>query len=183
MVAGDTLSPATILVGNGATVVVLTGVGSTPLAEHAAAQDTFVQSVVSRFNAGQPVRPPQGNRFVDTGAGNRVLRVVQRFPQARADFPDNLLETGTVRRAGQALAQLGVSALGQGRDQQAVASAGARGAVPVQTPSGEIIVNPDTVGIQRLEARAAGVIELDAFLREGGLGVYAQPAMREEGGS
>ena len=181
MVGGDTLGTPTILVGNGPSVVVLTGVGSTPLAEHAAAADTLVQSVVARFNAGQPVRP-QNNRFVDTGGGNRVQRVVLRFPQARADFADNLLETGTVRRAAQGLAALGVSALGQGRDQEVVASAGARGAVPVQTPEGEIIVNPDTVGIQRMEARAVGLIELDAFLREASLGVYAQPA-RQEGDS
>ena len=181
MVGGDTLGTPTILVGNGPSVVVLTGVGSTPLAEHAAAADTLVQSVVARFNAGQPVRP-QNNRFVDTGGGNRVQRVVLRFPQARADFADNLLETGTVRRAAQGLAALGVSALGQGRDQEVVASAGARGAVPVQTPEGEIIVNPDTVGIQRMEARAVGLIELDAFLREASLGVYAEPA-RQEGDS
>ena len=182
MVNGDTLGIPTILVGNGANVVVLTGVGSTPLADHAAANDTLVQSVVARFNNGQPVRPPQNNRFVDTGAGNRVQRIVLRFPQARADFADNLLETGTVRRAGSALARLGVETLGQGRDQEVVASAGARGAVPVQTPEGEIIVNPDTAAIERMEARAPNFIALDAFLREAGLGVYAQPA-RQEGES
>ena len=181
MVAGDTLGLPTVLVGNGDDVVVLTGVGSTPLAQHAAANDTLVQSVVSRFQAGRPVRPVN-NHFVDTGAGNRVQRVVLRFPQARAEFADNLLETGSVRRAGAALARLGASTLGEGRDQQVVASAGARGAVPVQTPDGEIIVNPDTVGIQRMEARGASFIALDAFMREAGLGVYAQPA-RQEGDS
>ena len=177
--AGDTAP--TILVGNGANVVVLTGVGSTPLAQHAAASDSLVQSVVRRFNAGVPVRP-QNNRFVDTGAGNRVQRVVIRFPQARATFADALLETGSARRLGGALAQLGVESLGQGRDQQAVASAGARGAVPVQTPEGELIVNPDTVGMQRIEARAPSFTALDEFMRAGGVGVYAQPA-RQEGDS
>jgi hypothetical protein len=108
--------------------------------------------------------------------------VVTRFVQARADFADNLLETGTVRRAASGLAALGISALGQGRDQEAVASAGARGVIPVQTPDGEIIVDPDTAGIQRLEARAVNFIQLDVFMREGDVGVYAQPA-REEGGS
>ena len=178
MVNGDTLGVPTILVGNGATVVVVTGVGSTPLANHAAANDTLVQSVVARFDNGQPARP-QNNRFVDTGAGNRVERVVLRFPQARADFADNLLETGTVRRAGSALARLGVETLGQGRDQEVVASAGARGAIPVQTPEGEIVVDPDTAAIERMQARAPNFIALDAFLREAGLGVYAQPARQE----
>ncbi|HEX6588209.1 MAG TPA: adenylate/guanylate cyclase domain-containing protein, partial [Longimicrobiales bacterium] len=182
MVNGDTLGAPTVLIGNGATVVVLTGVGSTPLANHAAANDTLVQAVVARFNNGQPVRPPQNNRFVDTGAGNRVQRVTLRFPQARADFADNLLETGTVRRAGSALARLGVETLGAGRNQEVVASAGARGAVPVQTPEGEIIVNPDTAAILRMQARAPSFIAIDAFLREASLGVYAQPA-RPEGES
>ena len=179
MVNGDTLGAPTILVGNGATVVVITGVGSTPLENHAAANDTLVRSVVARFNAGQPARPPQNNRFVDTGAGNRVQRVVLRFTQARADFADNLLETGTVRRAGSALARLGVETLGAGRDQEVVASAGARGAVPVQTPEGELIVEPDTAAILRMQARAPNFIALDAFLRQASLGVYAQPARPE----
>jgi hypothetical protein len=52
----------------------------------------------------------------------------------------------------------------------------------VQTPEGEIIVNPDTVGIQRMEARGANFIALDQFMREGGLGVYGEPA-RQEGES
>ncbi|HUF12337.1 MAG TPA: adenylate/guanylate cyclase domain-containing protein [Longimicrobiales bacterium] len=178
MVAGDTLGIPTILVGNGADVVVITGVGSTQLAQHQAAGDTLVQAVVSRFEAGRPLRPDDG-RFVDRAAGNRVQRVVLRFPQARADFADALLETGTVRRAAQGLARLGVETLGAGRDQEVVASAGARGVARVQTVDGEIVVDPDTVAVVRMEQRDVNFIELDAFMREGGLGVYA----RQEGGS
>lgn len=181
MVGGDTLGVPTVLIGNGGDVVVVTGVGSTPLEEHQAAADTLVQSVASRFDVGTPIRP-EGGRFVDRAAANRVARVVLRFPQARAEFADGLLETGTVRRAAQGLARLGVSTLGQGRSQEVVASAGARGAVTVQTHDGEIVIDPDTVGVQRMERREVRYIDLDAFLREAGLGVHARPA-RQEGAS
>ena len=85
MIPGDATAQLTVLVGNGANVVVLTPLGSTPLAEHEASRDTLVASVASRFEAGRPVRPTD-NLFVERGANDRVTRVVRRFPQARADF-------------------------------------------------------------------------------------------------
>ena len=178
MLPGDSVPDLTVLVGNGEDVVVLTAVGSTPLAQHQAATDSVVSSVVSRFQAGRPLRP-EGGRFVDRGANNRVARVVVMQQQERGDFADNLLDA---RPAGGALGLvgLGVQSLAPGRNQEVVASAGPRGVARVRTVDGEIAVNPDTVAVVNMRRRSANYFDLDAFLRELRLGMYAQPGRQEE---
>ena len=38
---------------------------------------------------------------------------------------------------------------------------------------------PDTAAVRAMEQRDVNFIDLDAFMREAGLGVYAQPARQE----
>jgi adenylate cyclase len=178
MVPGDSVPDVTVLVADGAEVVVLTPVGSTPLAQHQAASDALVQSVVARFPAGRPARPEEG-RFVDRGDGNRVARIVLRYEQTRGDFADQLLDAATPGRA-LGLAMLGVQTLAPGRNQEVVASAGPRGVARVRTVDGEITINPDPAAVARMRERSASYLDLDTFLRELQLGVYAQPGRQEE---
>jgi hypothetical protein len=135
-------------------------------------------SVVSRFQAGVPVRPENGV-FVDRGANQRLVRVVRRFPAAHGDFADALLETGVIGRVG-GLTALGVQSLAPGRSQAVVASAGPRGVARVRTVDGEIEVMPDTAAVMQMQQRAANYFDLEAFMRELRLGIYAPTARREE---
>ena len=178
MIPGDANAQLTVLVGDGANVLVLTPVGSTPLAEHQAASDELVRSVIARFEAGRPVRPPENGRFVERGANERITRVVVRSANARGEFADALLETGGSRALG--LAVLGVQTLAPGRNQEVMASAGPRGAVRVRTASGEIVVTPDPASVTSMEQRSVDYLGLDAFMRELRLGVYREPTRQEE---
>jgi adenylate cyclase len=179
MTPGDSTAQLTVLVGDGADVVVLTAVGSTPFAQHQASSDELILSVVQRFEGGRPARPQEGGRFVERGANNNVTRVVTRSTQARGDFADALLETSTGSRA-LGLAVLGVQTLAPGRNQEIVASAGPRGAARVRTASGEIVVTPDAAAVTTMRQRSVEYFDLDAFLKELRLGVYRQPAGQEE---
>jgi adenylate cyclase len=177
MTPGDSTASLTVLVGNDSEVVVLTPLGSTPFAQHEASRDDLVLSVVSRFESGRALRPQDG-LFVDRMADQRVLRVVRRVPAARGEFGDELLQTGTGRIGG--LAALGIQSLAPGRSQAVVASAGPRGVARVRTVDGEIVVTPDTEAVNRMQQWAASYLDLDRFLRELALGIYAPPARREE---
>ena len=85
--------------------------------------------------------------------------------------------------AGRSLLRLGMHAIGGERDQEVVASAGARGVATVRTPAGEITVMPDTAAILRMQRGAIGIVTLDRFLREGGIRAPAQPAAGGSGGT
>ncbi len=169
VVAGDSLGDTVVLVGNGNDVVVLTPLGSTPLANHEAAKDPVVQALVGRMNAQGRPDPAPPTRVVKSGSGGVVAQVVLRKNAARADFDDHLLDTGAASRVGRRLALLGMQAVGGERDQDVVASAGARGVATVKTTKGEITVMPDTAAVLRLEKQNVGVLELDRFLRQEGI--------------
>ncbi len=160
-----------VLVMDGSQVQVLTGMGSTPLSEHAAGDDSLVAAVVSqiRSSGGRVDTTPGTRRLVDAAPSGVVQWVVLRRPAARAEFADALLDTGTGGRLGRRLAQLGVQAAGGERRSEVVASAGARGVVTVRTVDGEITVTPDTAAIRGLEQVRIGILDLERFWREGGL--------------
>jgi hypothetical protein len=103
-----------------------------------------------------------------------VAWVLVRRPAARADFPDDLLGSGTAGRLGRSIARFGVAAAGGQQRGEVVASAGARGVARVRTLDGEIQVFPDTAAIQGIEAVEVEFLELVRFWQEGGL-VNANP--------
>jgi len=173
---GSTLSVEPIvLVADGSNVRVLTTLGSTPLAEHAASDDPLVQAVADRFDAAGRARNPGTGRIVETDTSGNVGWVVVRRPAARADFADNLLDSGTAGRLGRSIARFGVAAAGGPQREEVVASAGARGVARVSTVDGEIEVYPDTAAIQGIEMVEVDFLELVRFWEEGDL-VTAEPA-------
>jgi len=169
VVAGDSLGDAVVLVSDGSQVLVLTSLGSTPLPQHEASKDPVVQALLDRMNAQGRPEPPPPARVASTGSNGMVTEVVLRKKAARADFSDNLLDTGTASRVGRRLAMLGIHAVGGERSQDVVASAGARGVATVKTTTGEITVMPDTAATLRMEKQTVGVLELDRFLRQEGI--------------
>lgn len=172
---GDSMGPPIVLVFDGANGVVLTPLGSTPLAQHEAGNDPVVQAVVATVNAGRP-QPPPPARIPRLAENGTVRMVILRKRAARMDFDERLLSAGAAGRAGRSLLRLGMHALGGERDQEVVASAGARGVATVQTAAGEITVMPDTAAILRMQRVAVGIITLDRFLREAGIRAPAAPA-------
>ncbi|MFW6080024.1 MAG: adenylate/guanylate cyclase domain-containing protein, partial [Gemmatimonadota bacterium] len=178
---GRTLGEPVVLVGEGGDVWVRSGLGVVPLAEHAAADDSLVLAILTRFDErGRPTaRGP--DRLVDRGADGRVRRVLFRQPLARTDFEASLLETGGGRVAGRNVLRLSMEAVGGARDEEVVASAGARGVARVRTIDGEIEVMPDTAAIVRMQSDGVGIVELDRFLREAGLGPYGGTRAEQEG--
>lgn len=168
VVTPDSLGAPVVLVVDGDQRVVLTRVGSTALEEHAAGEDPVVKALVERVAAGVPV-PAGPVRITTTDPDGRVRYVIVRKPAARAEFDAALLKTGSVGRLGRSMARLGMHAIGGERDQEVVASAGARGVAKIQTVDGEITVMPDTAAILRMQGVTVGVVALDRFLREGGI--------------
>jgi adenylate cyclase len=169
-----------ILIGDRNRIQVLTGVAATQYTQHAAAQDPLIQGVVSRFDAqGRPTETGAA-RLVDRGADRKVTRITVRRPAVNRDFNDALLTASRGGRVFNNLTQTASTNVGSNRSQQAVATAGARGAVPVNTPGGRIMVNPDLGAVQRMELRAVDLLAVDRFAREGGLGDGA-PVRETEG--
>jgi adenylate cyclase len=166
MSGGQPTAPPLVVIKDGAQPLVLTELGSSALAEHAAWQDAAVRQLVEGFAAdGRPLRPGAG-RTERRGATGAVELVVIRRPAARAEFADNLLSAGSVGRLGRSLGRLGIQAIGGERRTDVVASAGARGVARVRTPSGELVINPDTAAIRSLDALELDLLELDEFIRE-----------------
>jgi adenylate cyclase len=185
VVDGESSAEPLVLVSDGRGVRVLTAVGSTPLAEHTAAGDRLTAVVVGLFDAqGHPTEPGQ-SRLVQRRASGEVEWVTIRQPAARPDVPESLFATGSLGVLGRRAARFGIHAVGGERDQEVVASAGARGVARVRTVDGELIVEPDTVAVQRLAAIEIRLTELERFMRAAGLGPFALPAgaapKKEEG--
>jgi hypothetical protein len=158
-----------VLVAEAGDVRVLTSLGSTPLAEHAASSDPLVQAVAARFDTTGRPRGATSGRIVETEANGNVSWVLIRRPAARSDFADALLDTGTTSRLGRSLARFGVAAAGGQPREEVAASAGARGVARVQTLDGEVDVMPDTAAVQALEQVDVDFLELVRFWQEGGL--------------
>jgi adenylate cyclase len=181
VVRPDSTAAPVVLVVDGDRSVVLTQLGSTPLSEHAAASDPVVQAVLGRIPQGRPV-PPGPARIAELATGGTVAYVIERRPAARAEFGDDVFQTGTARRLGRTAARLGMHAVGGERRQEVVASAGARGVARVRTVDGEIEVMPDTAAIQRIARVRVGIIDLDRFLREAGIRAAPAATPRPEEG-
>ena len=135
---GETLEAPVVVIGGQTPPVVLTALGSAPLAEHAAAQDPLVPIAMSGFDADGGRASSERGRFVQVGSDGTVEAVIVRRPAARAEFSDDLLDTGAVGRLGSAAGRFGVHALGGERRGEVVASAGARGVARVRTVDGEV---------------------------------------------
>ncbi|HYJ80765.1 MAG TPA: hypothetical protein VEW03_14215, partial [Longimicrobiaceae bacterium] len=132
----------------------------------------------NRFDAeGRPKQPGPG-RLVDRAADRTVARVTVRRPALNHDFSDELLAMSRGRRTFNSLVQGATNRLGSNRSESSVASAAARGAVPIQTPGGMISVTPDPAAVRAMESRTVDVVAVDAFIREGRLG--AAPPVKED---
>jgi hypothetical protein len=170
---GDRLEEPLVLVSTDGQVRVVTAVGATPLARHAAADDPLVRAVVRQFDDAGRLRSPEAARRVERAADGRVEWVVVRRAAARPQVTDALFETRRGALIGRQVGRLGVRAAGGERRQEVVQTAAARGVVRVQTPDGEIAVDPDTAAVRRMVALAVSPVELDRFMREAGVGPYA----------
>lgn len=175
---GRAMGEPVVVVSDGGQRVVLTAVGATPLAEHAAARDPVVMHVLEGFDASGRPRRPAPARIVDQDASGQVRWVVVRRAAARADFDESLLDAGSGGLGARAT-RFGIHAMGGERRQEVVASAGARGVTTVRTADGEIQVVPDTAAVRRMERVEVGVLEMERFLREVGAG---QPVGRPDAG-
>lgn len=182
LVTPDSMAPPVVLVvDEDGAAVVLTQLGSTPLEEHRVFGDPVVELVLEHVEAGRPA-PAGPARITETGPDGRLAYVIQRRPAARAEFSEGLLATGTMGRLGRSVARLGIHAIGGERDEEVVASAGARGVATVQTVDGEIQVMPDTAAIVRMSDSGINLIDLDRFLRDAGIAPIPLETPREEEG-
>jgi adenylate cyclase len=171
--------PISLLLGAGDPRVV-TAVGSTPLAQHAAREEPLVELALRRF--GGAALPTEGDavRLVERTPAGDVDWVVVRRRHPRADFGAAVFEARRTALIGRRAATLGLRAAGGERDQEAVAGAWARGVTVVQTAAGPVTVTPDTLAVRRMISRETSPVALDLFLREGRLGAHAA-ATTEEG--
>jgi hypothetical protein len=178
---GQTMGAPDVLVGDGAQVVVITALGSTPFEQHALGKDPLVRAVVAVLDATGRRQGPSSGRLAERAANGTVGRIVFRRAVPNANFADALLDAGA-RGGGRNLLASGITAVGDQRRASVVATAGARGVDRVKTPGGEVPVRPDSAAILRMERFTVGAVALEDFLRTGGLGPYA-PAKADSGGA
>ncbi|HEU4560294.1 MAG TPA: adenylate/guanylate cyclase domain-containing protein [Longimicrobium sp.] len=177
--ADQRLSEPLVLVGERNRVVVVTGVGSTPLERHAAKDDALVKAVVAQFDAAGAVRQPGAGRIVQRGTDRTVARVLVRRPAVNAEFDNNLLAMSRGRRTMNNLVQQATGTVASNRSEGSAASAAARGVTEVKTPKGTIRVTPNTAAVQAMDQRVVDAVAVDAFIREGQLEQSA-PVKEEE---
>jgi hypothetical protein len=168
---GQALGEPEVLLGNGATVHIVTRVGATALAQHAAGRDTLVRAVAAVMSAAGRRQGPASGRFAERAADGAVVRVGFRRTAGTATFDDRALDPRNAS-AGSRFVASRIAAVGDQRSAGVVASAGARGVDRVRTPGGEIPVTPDTLAVVRMERFAVGAMRLEDFMRLGGLGPY-----------
>jgi hypothetical protein len=167
--ADQRLSEPLVLVGERNRVVVLTGVGSTPIAQHAAHSDPLVQSVIAQFDAAGAVKQPGAGRIVQRAANRSVARVIVRRPSVQTDFSDSQLEMGRARRTLNSLVQRATGQVASNRSEGTLATAAARGVTQVQTPAGTISVNPDSAAVAAMDRRSVDAVAVDTFVHDGHL--------------
>lgn len=169
---GATFGAPDILIGNGATVQVVTQLGATPFAQHALSRDTLVRSAVAAVDQGGRRRGVANGRIAEKLPSGVVGRVVFRRSQRSPAFDDALLNPGGAA-GGRVLVASGIRQVGDQRSASVVATAGARGVDNVQTPHGNVAVTPDTMAVVRMEHFSVGSLRLEEFLRAGRLGAYS----------
>jgi hypothetical protein len=161
-----------VLIGEGASVVVRTPLGATPLAQHALGRDALVRAALAVVDAGGRRVGAAAGRIVEKDAAGKVARVVFRRSVRGAAFDEALLNAGNPSASRSLLAN-NLRAVGDQRGASVVATAGARGVDRVTTPSGQVAVRPDSEAVRRMERYAIGAGALEDFLRRGRLGPYA----------
>lgn len=171
---GRELSEPSILVGDGDRVWVLTVLGSTPLEEHVLRDDELARFLIGSVPDAQGASPPGAAVWIEDEGAEGVVRAIRRVALVRTDFSDDLLSTGRAGRLARGLLRASAEDIGDQRDREVVAAAGSRG-VRVRTVDGEVVLVPDIRAILQLEARTLDLLELDRFLRAGGLGEGAGP--------
>lgn len=167
---GTTFGEPVVLLGDRASVLVVTPLGATPLAQHELARDPLIALAAAAFTPqGTRRDAPSGRIAVRDAAG--TARVVFRRPARIADFSDDMLNPRN-RSAGRRLLASNLERVGDQRNAEVVATAGARGVDRVRTPGGEVAVTPDTLAVLAMERRSVDGLVLENFLRTGGLGPY-----------
>jgi len=146
---GQTMGAPDILVGNGATVVVATRVGTTPLEQHALGRDPLVRAAADALDAAGRRKGAASGRLAERTAQGATLRVVYRRSVLNANFDAAMLEPGA-QAGSRTLLASGLQSVGDQRSAAVVATAGARGVDNVQTPSGAVPVTPDTMAVVRM---------------------------------
>lgn len=168
---GRTFGEPSVLLGNGATVLVVTPLGTTPLAQHALGRDSLVRAAAAALDGAGRRTGVANGRFTEPGSGGAVLRVAFRRTARTAAFDDRLLDPRGASAASRLIAGR-LTQVGDQRSASVVATAGARGVDRVRTPGGELAVTPDTMAVVRMERFAVGALRLEEFMRLGGLGPY-----------
>lgn len=169
---GRSFGEAEILLGDRATVLAVTQLGTTPLDQHALGRDTLVRAAAAVFDAAGRRQGAAAGRIVERAAAGAVRRVVFRRSVRSPTFSDDVLNPRG-QTAGRQLLAGRLTQVGDQRSASVVATAGARGVDRVRTPRGEVAVTPDTMAVVRMERLAVGAVRLEEFLRTGGLGPYA----------
>lgn len=170
---GQTFGDPQVLLGNAASVLVVTPVGTTPLDAHEAGRDSLVRAAAAIMGSSGRRSGATSGRIVERAAGV-VRRVVFRRPVRSPGFDEGILDPRRQSAGSQFIASR-IASVGDQRSASVVATAGARGVDNVQTPGGSVPVTPDTMAVARMERLSIGALRLEDFMRLGGLGPY-QPA-------
>ena len=160
-----------VLVGNAATVLVVTPVGTTPLAQHAAGRDSLVVAAAAVMGSAGRRSGASSGRIAEKAASGSVRRVVFRRSVRSPTFDEGILDPRRASAGSQFITSR-IASVGDQRSASVVATAGARGVDNVQTPAGRVPVTPDTVAVVRMERFAVGALRLEDFMRLGELGPY-----------
>jgi hypothetical protein len=168
---GQNFGEPQVLLGNGGEVLVVTPVGTTPLLRHTAGHDSLVLAAAAVMAASGRRTGVANGRFAERNAAGWVRRIVFRRTARTATFDDRMLDPRNATAASQFISSR-LTSVGDQRSASVVATAGARGVDRVRTPGGEVAVTPDTMAVVRMERFAAGVMRLEDFMRQGGLGPY-----------
>ena len=179
--AGQRLTEPLVLVGERDRVIVVTGVAQAPLAQNAAKDDPIVQAVVAQFDAAGALKQPGAGRIVQRAADRKVARVIVRRPSVQTGFSEELLAMSRGRRTMNDLVQRTTGQVASNRSEGNMNTAGVRGVTTVQTPRGQVAVNPDAAAVAAMDARVVDAVAVDAFIHAGHLGAAAP--VKEEPGS
>lgn len=168
---GQAFDEPLVVLGDAATALVVTPVGTTPLAQHAANRDTLVRASVAVMGTTGRRGGASSGRIVERSPAGVVERVVFRRSVRSPTFDNNILDPRRASAGSQFIASR-LTSVGDQRSASVVATAGARGVDNVQTPNGAVPVTPDTMAVVRMEHFSVGALRLEDFMRLGGLGPY-----------
>lgn len=169
---GVNFSEPVVVIGDKQNALVVTPVGTTPLAQHALGRDPLGLALVVFDAAGKRTGVASG-AFVDKDASGATTRIGFRRTARAATFADDALNPRNQTFARQIISNR-LATVGDQRSAAVVATAGARGVDRVTTKKGVIEIKPDSMAVKRMEAFTIREMRLEEFLRTGGLGPYKQ---------